>query len=64
MKACQPNARHANSNAGVVNFLKRKGDFHLVEHVFMLALLNLILYPVNSRLKIPNLSSESNFATM
>lgn len=64
MKACQPNAPLANSNAGVVNFSKRNGDFHLEEHMFMLALLNLILYPVNSRLKMANLSSVSNFATL
>lgn len=63
-KACQPNVRHANTNAGVVNFLKRNGDFHLEEHMFMLALVNLILYPVNSWLEIANLSSESNFATL
>lgn len=58
------NAQHANCNAGVVNFLKRNGDFLPGEHVFLLALINLILYPVNSGLKIANLSSESNFATL
>lgn len=63
-ESCRLNARHANCNAGVVNFLKRNGDFLPEEHMFLLALINLILYPVNSGLKIANLSSESNIATL
>lgn len=63
-ESCRLNARHANCNAAVVKFLKRNGDFLPEEHMFLLAHINLILYPVNSGLKIANLSAESNFATL
>lgn len=63
-ESCRLNARHANWNAGAVNILKRNGNFLPEVHMFLLALINLIPYPVNSGFKIANLSFESNFTTL